>query len=189
MTDILQRMMQEQLDGLLDDSQTEELFEQLNEDQDAAEAYARLQDVDDLLRAAPAVRAPERLAATIMARLAESMQQQPSFQEMPEEMRQALMLSVSMVTVSMMPVMVAASWLVLNTMRNPVLLGQVMQRVIALQLVMIDAMLVMLEEIEKLVREDPELAPVAMSLLPMLMKGMMEYLEHGTYSDLGELAD
>ncbi|MGB1285868.1 MAG: hypothetical protein ACPG7F_04980 [Aggregatilineales bacterium] len=177
MSDQLERMMQEQLDGVLDTEAAELLFQNLDEDTQAAGQYERLETVDMALKRAPMARAPQHLAAVIMARLSEQVEAQAEIQELPEELRQAIMMSISTVTMSMMPVMVAASWLVLNAHRNPVLLRHTIERVVLLQVLMIDALLVVLDEMERVVNEAPDMAPVAMSLLPVLMEGMMSYID------------
>lgn len=174
MSDLMRRRMQEQLDGLLSEEHSEELLDYLQRDAQAAEEYARLERVDALLARAPQMRAPGRLAATIMARLAQVVEREAEMREMPEEAQQALLMSLSLAIMSMLPVMTAATWLVLNAHSDPALLTRAMQRVIAFFVLIIDALVILLEEIESLVHERPELAAAAMTLLPSVLLALVD---------------
>jgi anti-sigma factor RsiW len=174
------RMMQENLDGSLDAQRAEELWQFLAKDEQAAEEHAQLEQVHQTLARAPHVRAPQRLAATIMARLAKTIEAQAELQQLPAEVKLALMMSMSIVQVAMMPVVLAATYMVVRYQRNPVVLGRVIQRVIALQVMMIDALVVLLEEVERMIAKDPESAPVAMSLIPVALMGMLDYIQGET---------
>ena len=89
------RMMQENLDGSLDAQHAEELWQFLAHDEQAAEEHAQLEQVHQALSRAPHVRAPQRLAATIMARLAKTIEAQTDMQQLPAEIKLALMMSMS----------------------------------------------------------------------------------------------
>ena len=178
MSDTMKRLMQESLDGHLNPQTLTELYEYLDQDPEAAREYARLEMVDHLLTTASSVRAPGRLAATIMARLAESLEAEAELHDMPEEIRQALMLSFSLVMVAMMPMMMAASYLVVNALADPEVLNRVLERTIALLVVLIDALVILLEEIEAMVHDDPQMATVAMALIPMTLLSILDYIEY-----------
>jgi anti-sigma factor RsiW len=169
--------MQERLDEELDEARARELVQHLESDAEAAEENQKLEQVHQLLDKAPPMRAPQRLAATIMARLTQTLKAQAMKKDLAPDVRLALMLSVSTVTVTMMPVMLAASYLVMNAWRNPKLLTQVIYRIIAMQAMMIDALVILMEEAEDLLQDDPELAPVAVSLIPVTLIGMLEAME------------
>ncbi|MDQ7025997.1 MAG: hypothetical protein Q9P44_10610 [Anaerolineae bacterium] len=174
------RMMQEKLDGALDAETAEELWQFLAEDEQAAQENTQLEQVHQALATAPHVRAPQRLAATIMARLAKTIEAQSNMQELPAEIKLALMMSMSIVQVAMMPVVLAATYMVVNYTRNPAVLSHVIQRVIALQIMMIDALVILLGEVEQMIEKDPESAPVAMSLIPVALMGMLDYIKDET---------
>jgi len=182
-----QRMMQEQLDGQLDAKQADQLWKHLQHDQQAAEEHAKLEAAHDFLMKIPPVRAPQRLAATIMARLAQSLQEEAAMQDLPEAIQQALMLGWSVVTVAMMPIVLAASYMVLNAMHSPKVLNRALERVIALMLMMIDALVIMLEEIEYLLKKDPAMVPVALSLIPVALLGMLEFVQGETEGPIAEV--
>jgi negative regulator of sigma E activity len=174
------QLMQEKLDGELDPQREEELLYRLQHDTQAAEEQAQLEQVHEVLRTAPSMRAPSRLAATIMAKLAKSIEAQAQLEPMPEEVKLALMLTTSIVQMAMMPMMIAASYLVMNAAYNPAILSRVMERTIALLVMMIKGLVIMLEEIERMIEKDPEMAPVAMSLIPVALMGMIEYIQEET---------
>lgn len=173
----LVKQMQEALDGTLSPEMTEQLWQHLDTDEEAADTWGRLQSVDDMFRAAPIERAPERLAVTIMARLAQSVQSQAELDGMPEATEQALMLALSVVVLVMLPTMIAASWLVMQGIANPDLLNQVLLQAIALLQIMIQALVILLEEVEMLIREEPEMAAVATALIPVVLIGVLDYLQ------------
>ena len=171
------RMMQEQLDGQLKPEAEEVLYEHLQEDEEAAEEHAKLETVHQTLATAPSLRAPSRLAATIMARLAKTIEAQAKMEPLPQEVELALMLTTSIVQMMMMPVMLAASYMVLNAQYSPQLLTRIMERSIALIVMMIEGLVVLLEEVERMIEKDPDMAPVAMSLIPTALMGMIDYIQ------------
>lgn len=171
------RLMQEALDEVLSPDETQELFSVLDQDEEAAAEFRGLKRVDKLLRRAPQARAPERLAATIMARLAQRLETAVETEDLPAETREALMLSLSLVILVMMPMMVAASWLVLNALASPKLLNDVIYRTIALFIMILESLETLLDEAEHLVHDHPEAANIAISLIPLVLLGMLEYLD------------
>jgi hypothetical protein len=171
------QLMQENIDGSLQPEYEQELLHFLERDAEAAQEDAQLRNLHERLSSAPHLRAPNRLAATIMARLAKSIESQAQLQQLPDEIKLALIMSISIVQMAMMPVMIAASQLVLMGIRSPELISQVLERTIALMVMMIDALILLLEEIERMIEKDPENAPVAMSLIPVALMGMLEYLQ------------
>lgn len=175
-----QRMMQEQLDGVLDADEAALLAQHLKAEPEAAQEKEKLDEVHTLLTKPPHLAVPERLAATIMARLAKQIQEQAEMQPLPQETRLALMASLSVVSLAMMPMMISASYMVLMAQRSPALLGQVSMRVVALMVIMIDAMSLLLEEIEDIIKKDPKMAPIAFYLIPIALKAMLDYIEGET---------
>ena len=177
MSDSMRRLMQEHLDGQLDENTTETLYDYLDADADAAREYARLETVDHILRNTTHARAPQRLAATIMARLAESIEREAKLDDLPEGLRQAILMSISLVTVSMMPMMIAASYLVMSGKQDPKVIHNVIDRTVALMLMMIDGLAILMKELEQTVHDNPELATAALTLVPMTLSAMLDYIE------------
>lgn len=180
-------LMQENIDGALDTDRAEELLKFLAKDEEAAEENARLEQVHRTLQKTQSVRAPERLAATIMARLAKTIEAQANLEPMPDEIKLALLMSLSIVQLSMMPTMLAASSLVLSGARSPEVLSRVMQNTIALMVMMIRALIVLMDEIDEMIEKDPDLAPVAMAMIPIALIGMLEYIQEDMNEQNGHL--
>lgn len=172
-----QEVMQEALDGQLTADTARKLVEILGNDQTAAREYDQLQRVDSLLRRAPQQRAPTRLAATIMARLAQRVQAETALSDLPPETQQIMMLCLSASMMAMMPMMEAASWLVLNARRNPELLSSVMIETIGWMTLVTDALIQLLEDAENRARTEPEIAAATLALTPYLLRSMLDYLD------------
>ena len=170
-------MMQEALDDQLSDEMGQQLRDLLGSDQSAAQAFERLQRVDTLLKRAPHQRAPARLAATIMARLAQRMESEAKLSELPAETQKLMMLSLSGAMMAMMPIMEAAFWLVLNARRNPELLSEVMLQTIGMMSLVTDALILLLEDAEGKARTQPELAKATLALTPYLLSGVLDHLD------------
>ena len=178
-----QDMMQEAIDGQLSQEMAQKLLEMLDRDQTAAQEFGRLRRVDSLLKRAPQQRAPARLAATIMARLAEQMRAETAKSEMSPEMQRVMMLSLSAAMMAMMPMMEAASWLVLNARREPDLLSDVMIETIGWMSLVTDALIQLLEDAENLARSEPEVAAATLALTPYMLTTVLDYLDELTETD------
>ena len=172
-----QDMMQEALDGQLSDEMTQKLLDTLERDRSAAREYGRLRRVDSLLKHAPQQRAPARLAATIMARVAERVQAETAKSDLSPEMQRVMMLSLSAAMVAMMPMMEAASWLVLNAQRDPEVLGDVMIETIGWMSLVTNALIQLLEDAEARARNEPEVAAATLALTPYMLSTLLDYLD------------
>ncbi len=172
-----QEMMQEALDGKLSENMARKLVDLLGSDQSAAKEYQRLQQVDALLKRAPQQRAPARLAAIIMARVAQRVQAETEIADLPPETQRIMMLSLSAAMMAMMPMMEAASWLVLNARRDPELLSDVMIETIGWVSLVTDALILLLEDAENLARTDPDVAKATLALTPYMLSVMLDYLD------------
>lgn len=175
--DPLHQQMQEKLDGVLSEELTERLLRHLEDDTEAAREYERLESVDTLLTMAPPMRAPQRLAVTIMARLAQTIEMQAQLQALPLELRDEIMQSLSLSMIATMPLMVGASWVVLNAMGDPAMLVRVLERVVMLMSLQIEAQLMLLEAIEPYLADSPQLAAACLRLLPSMMEGLLDSIE------------
>lgn len=172
-----QDMMQEAIDGQLSEEMAQRLVEKLGADQAAAHEFGRLRRVDALLKRAPHQRAPARLAATIMARVAERMRAETELSDLSPEMQRIMMLSLSAATMAMMPMMEAASWLVLNAGRDPELLSDVMIETIGWMSLVTNALIQLLDDAESLARSEPEVAAATLALTPYMLSTILDYLD------------
>lgn len=162
------QLMQESLDGELSPEQQRELDTLLDGAKERDE-YDKLQVLDDMLRTAPHERAPQRLALKIMGRIAESVKAQ-HMREMDQdlsEMAEAVInVAMTTVTVATLPLLVGASWMMLNAQAKPEVAEDVLAKVTALFILTIDVIQVMLEEAQA--AYDPENPEVAMAILTMI---------------------
>ena len=170
-------MMQEAIDGQLSEEMGRKLLDLLGRDDSAAREYDRLQRIDSLLKRAPQQRAPARLAATIMARLAHRVEAETELADLPPETQQLMMLSLSASMMAMMPMMEAASWLVLNAQRDPELLSEVMLQTIGWMSLVTEALILLLDDAEDLAKTQPELATATLALTPYLLSSVLDHLD------------
>ncbi len=182
------RLMQESLDQILSEEAQQELFAQLDTDQDTVAEYNKLHRVHNMLQNAPHERAPRRLAATIMARLAQGLEMQVSQDASPQTAadteaaqqvlisREVIALALNLVTVATMPLLVAATWMVIHAQADPALLTQVLQQIVALVLLILKIIEVFLEQAQKLAEEDPNTALALLSLIPVTMLAIVRYM-------------
>lgn len=160
-------LMQEALDENLSSDEEQELNALLQENPEHAEEFDAQQRVDNLLRYPPHKRAPERLALTIMARLAESVQAQHKAQEHKSQVTEAeLQVAIQLVTVGALPLLVGAGYMLLNARNNPKTMERVLVQVAALLILVTDTMEVMIDEAASVYDEDPELALATLTMMP-----------------------
>jgi membrane-associated HD superfamily phosphohydrolase len=170
-----QQLMQEALDGNLTPEIQQALFDDLEHDAEAAQQWNSLQQVDMVLRTAPFERAPARMALKIMARLVEEVKTQQELQTNLSSL--ALTLSLALVTVVMMPVLMAASWLVLNAMADAEVLTRAIEETIALLAILIETVQTLLTEAQNLAETDPDAAVMVAALVPLTLLGFVRYME------------
>jgi hypothetical protein len=175
MTETVRLWMQEKLDGVLAEEKEQLLAETLQRDEQAAEEFGRLEQIDQALSRAPMLRASNRLAATIMARLATQLQMAAEIDQLPEDVRHAFLLSLSLVSLTTMPMMVASSWMLLNRGKT-VALQHSIETAIALEVLLLRALVFLLQEVEQHLDRDPEKAQFILSALPVVFAGMLESL-------------
>jgi hypothetical protein len=171
------RLMQEALDDVLSLEERNELFSYLDKDDKSFAEFNQLKRVDQMLSNAPHERAPRRLAATIMARLSQTVKEE--VQKQPDISTETLSIALGLVTVATMPMMVSASWMLLNSAYNMEMFNRVLQQVIGLLLLVIEILRVFLEEAERLVSSNPEAAAALLTLIPVTMLAMARFLLQG----------
>lgn len=177
------RLMQEALDDIISPDERSELFTLLDRDAQSFSEYNSLQRVDKLLRQAPHERAPKRMAAAIMARVAESVRQEAETQLSPlvsakeqEVMEELISVAVLLTTIVTMPMLVAAGWLMVHAAASPELLETVFAQVIAAMLLMLHLLEVFLERAQTLAAEDPESALALLALMPATLLAIVQYV-------------
>lgn len=159
----VQELMQGALDNDLSPEAEQELISILQGDKKQAAEFDAQRQVDDMLRTPAHVRAPRRLALTIMARLVESLPKQQQASPISEAQ---LQVAVQLVTVATLPLLVGAGYLLLNAKSDPDAWEAVLEPVAAMLMMVIDMMTVMLDEAQSIYEEDPELAIAMLALMP-----------------------
>lgn len=168
------RLMQEALDDVLSTEEQNELFSHLDEDEKSFAEFNQLKRVDRLLNSAPHERAPQRLAVTIMARLSQTVKEQVVQQ--PGVSTETLTVALGLVTVAMMPMMVSASWMLLNSASNMELMTVVLNHVISMMLLVIEVLQVFLEQAQTMAEANPEAAAALLALIPATLLAMARYM-------------
>ena len=82
------------------------------------------------------------------------MQAETARADLPPETQQVMMLCLSASMMAMMPMMEAASWLVLHAQRDPKVLSNVMIETIGWMTLVTDALIQLLEDAENRARSD-----------------------------------
>ena len=166
----LQHLMQDALDDALSTQEQRELSSTLEADQVAAEEFNQQQRVDDFLNRPPMERAPQRLAMTIMARIgALAHEQQRQSQQIDELSEASMQLAIQLVTVATMPLLVGASWMLINALADEEFMDEVITQIASLLILTLDTMRVIVEEAEAIAADDPQTAMAMISLLPLTM--------------------
>jgi hypothetical protein len=166
------QLMQEALDAALDQETYQELVTQLDEDEQGKADFSRLKQVDTLLKTAPHERAPQRLALSIMARLAEAVQKP----QLSRVSGLALALGLSMVVLVMMPLLVAAVSLFLNAIGSAAVLNTVIQEIANLMTVMVAALQAMVNAAQGLVATYPQAPLLLLALIPVALTWLVRYV-------------
>jgi hypothetical protein len=179
-TEQQRRLMQEALDDVLSEEARQELFSILDEDEATFTEYNQLHRVHQMLKTAPQERAPRRLASTIMARLAESLEAgqhtQGQASAQLEMSREIIGVALTLVTVATMPLLVAASWMVIHSLADPSVLTLVLQRIVGFLLLVLEIMEVFMEKAQELARTDQNAALALLALIPVTLLAMVRYM-------------
>jgi anti-sigma factor RsiW len=166
------QLMQEALDETLSPELRDELFAHLGQDTRDAEAFDRLKQVDRMLRTAPHERAPRSLAMNIMAKLAESLNPQ----QLSRISGLALALGLSLIAAIMLPLLVAAGWLILSAMGNAAALSSAVSQMVALLSVAMTLLESVIQQIQAFITANPGLPALMILLIPASVLWLWRYL-------------
>jgi len=166
----LENMMEDALNGELSEHEQLELQQRLETNPEEAKTFDKQLRVDSILSRPPHERAPTRLALTIMARIAETAKAEQRAHKPMTELDEAMLnVAIQMVTVATMPLLIGASYLILNSASDPELMDAVLEQVALLLILVIDVMKVLLEEAQMLFEEDPQSAMALLTLIPITL--------------------
>ncbi len=167
------RLMQEALDEQLTAEAQHELLKQFDAEPAAAAEYQRLRQVDQLLRTAPMERAPQRLALSIMARLAETLQ---SKEQLTRNGGLALALGLALVVLVALPLLVASSWLFLSAVGSAAALSSLIQSIVTLLTLLLGMLEVIVLQAQSLIADNPQAPALLVALVPVALAGLLRYL-------------
>lgn len=166
------QLMQEELDENLSPEMQAELFSHLERNTRDAENFDRLKQVDHMLRTAPHERAPQSLARSIMAKLVESL----TPQQLSRISGLALALGLSLVAAVLMPLLVAAGWLVLTALGSATALSSAVSQIVALLSVGITLLETLAQQIQAFLTANPALPALMVLLVPASVLWLWRYL-------------
>lgn len=168
------QQVQEALDALPNSEARRALRAQLAAEPETAVEADRLERVHRMLSSAPRERAPERLASKIMARVSAIMQQQKGATwAVPDE---AIAAAMALANAATLPLMTGAAWLLIHAASDPRLLRDMLPRIVAVHLMLIEVMVEILREAESFATEDPQAAAAVLALLPDALRALAEGL-------------
>ncbi|MAS37719.1 MAG: hypothetical protein CL610_27230 [Anaerolineaceae bacterium] len=173
--------MQQALDEQLAPDEQAELRRHLDSSVRDAQAYQRLQEVDATLRTAPHERAPHRLAATIMARLAEMAERMDP--RLSRISGLALAVGLALVGAVMIPIFVLAGWLLLTAIASGAGLVAAIERIVGLLAIMMGLAENMLHQLQAFLSAHPELLAIMIGLIPVSMFWLLWYAPRKRASD------
>jgi anti-sigma factor RsiW len=173
------RLMQEALDENLSPEMRAELLAHLDQDARDAEAFDRLKQVDRMLRTAPHERAPRRLAMSIMAKLAETLNPQ----QLSRISGLALALGLALVAAVLIPLLVAVGWLVLMGMGSAAALSSAVSQLVAILSVGITLLEAVVQQIQAFMTANPGLPALMILLIPASVLWVWRYLPRNRSTD------
>jgi anti-sigma factor RsiW len=167
--------MQEALDENLTPEARAELYAHLEKDVRDAGAFERLKDIDQTLRAAPHERAPQRLAMNIMARLAE-MAESIDPKQLSRISGLALALALSLVAAVLLPLLIAAGWLLLSAFGSAAALTAIIHHIVALLAVGITILEAVVQRAQEFLAANPQVPLLMISLIPISLIWLLRYV-------------
>ncbi|MBZ0303541.1 MAG: hypothetical protein K8J31_27630 [Anaerolineae bacterium] len=176
------QLMQEALDEKLAPEEQAELRSYLDTSVRDAVMYQRLKDVDTMLRDAPHERAPHRLAASIMARLAE-MAESMDPRHLSRLSGLALAMSLALVAAVMIPALVLVSWLLLTALGAGAGLVAAIEVVVALLAVILGMAEALLHQMQVFLNANPGLLAVMIGLIPVSLIWLIRFAPRKRTSD------
>ncbi len=174
------RLMQEALDENLSSEALTELHDQLNQDVTAADSFDRLQQVDRMLRNAPHERAPQRLAANIMAKLAQTLNPQ----QLSRLSGLALALSLSLVALVMMPLLLGIAWFMLSLIGSATALNGLIQAIVGLLAFGMASLEWFVLQVQTFVAANPEVPLLMIGLIPVSVLWLVRFGPRNRATDM-----
>lgn len=175
------RLMQEALDERLTAEAQQNLLRQFDSEPAAAAEYQQLRRVDQLLRTAPMERAPQRLALSIMARLAETLQ---SKEQLTRTSGLALALGLALVVLVALPLLVASAWLFLSAVGSAAALSSLIHSIVTLLTLLMGMLEVIVLQAQTLIADNPQAPALLVALVPVALVGLLRYLMNSNETEV-----
>ena len=166
------RLLQRALDAELDPQERAELQRQLDSDSRTAVMYQNMQQVDTMLRNPPHERAPRRLAETIMARLGE-MAELMDPRQLSRISGLALALSLGLVAGVLLPVLIAAAWLLITSIISGAGIAAALTQVVSLLAIILGIVEASATQLRAFLTANPALIVALVSLIPVSLVGLL----------------
>jgi len=155
-------LMQDALDDNLTPEAQRELFQHLDTSAAETAQFARLKQVDRLLKTAPMETAPEGLALRILARLSEGLQSQKLMR--PSSL--ALAIGLALVALGLLPLLGIVGALIINAVGSASALRVLVEQIVTILAFLAQTVDSLIESAQAVLRSYPE-APIAMfTLIP-----------------------
>jgi anti-sigma factor RsiW len=174
--------MQEALDDRLSPEALQELYSRMDDDPREADEFARLRSVDRLLKTAPYEHAPQTLALKIMAQIAAGMHNA----KLDRLSGLALALGMVILAVTLVPLLVGVSWLLINGLGNATFFNAALQSITNLAAAGAAALTGLVQNAQALLSANPILPIGLLGLIPVGMLWLARLMRGGREGDGGD---
>lgn len=164
--------MQQALDNDLAPDEQTELRQHLDDNDGDARLFQEMQQVDGVLQNPPHERAPQRLAATIMARLAE-MAEHMDPRQLSRISGLALALALGLVAAVLMPILLLAGWAILTAIGSAAGLTTLVQGIVGLLALIMSLFESLVQGVQTFLAANPELLLLMLGLIPVSLFGLL----------------
>jgi hypothetical protein len=163
------RLMQEALDKRLSPEAYEQLRQQLDMDAESSAQFDNLKKLDAMLRSAPFERAPQRLALSILAKIAEMARQRP----LSTISALALALGLALVTLVTLPLLVAAVTLFLGAVGSAAALSAVIHQIVNLLALVVAMLEAIVQGAQSVLANYPQAPALMLAVVPIILFWLM----------------
>ena len=164
--------MQKALDNELAPEEQSELRQHLDANSSDAGMFQQLKRVDAALQNPPHERAPHRLAATIMARLAD-MAESMDPRQLSRISGLALALALGLVALVLMPVLIALGYAILTAIGSAAGLNTLIQGIVGVLVLVLDVFATLIQSLQTFFAVNPGLLLVMLGLIPVSLIGLL----------------
>ncbi len=176
------RLMQESLDQQLPPEAEQKLRQQLDVDADSSAEFDSLRKLDSMLKSAPFERAPQRLALSIMAKIAEVAKQKP----LTTVSGLALALGLALVTLVTLPLLVAGVTLFLGALGSAAALSAIIYQIVNLLALVVAMLEAFVQGAQGVLATYPQAPALMLAVVPIILFWLLRMNQHRNGGDPGE---